>query len=175
MLGAEGFQGSKRLSEKMVQLYKLSSEQLSQQKHYDFGMRAVKSVLVMAGTLKRANLDQDERDVLIRAMKDANVPKFLAQDLPLFLAIVQDLFPENNPAEPEYGEFMVQLKESIAKAGLQEHPPFLNKVKQLHETFLVRFGCMLVGFTGSAKTTCFKMLAETMTQLRLKEHKDPVY
>lgn len=30
MLGAEGFQGSKNLSEKMVQLYKLSSEQLSQ-------------------------------------------------------------------------------------------------------------------------------------------------
>ena len=40
-------------------------------------MRAVKSVLVMAGSLKRSNLDQNESDVLIRAMKDANVPKFL--------------------------------------------------------------------------------------------------
>jgi len=50
-------------------------------------------VLVMAGSLKRANPDTNEDAVLIRAMRDANVPKFLKDDLPLFAAIVQDLFP----------------------------------------------------------------------------------
>eukprot|EP00955_Chlamydomonas_euryale_P044499 352906-Chlamydomonas_euryale.AAC.1 len=59
----------------MVQLYKLASEQLSQQDHYDFGMRALKSVLVMAGALKRANPDLNEDIVLIRAMRDSNIPK----------------------------------------------------------------------------------------------------
>ncbi len=88
MLFAEGFGNAKILSKKMVQLYKLSSEQLSQQDHYDFGMRAVKSVLVMAGSLKRANPDESEDAVLIRAMRDSNVPKFLKDDLPLFSAIV---------------------------------------------------------------------------------------
>lgn len=77
----------------MVQLYKLSDEQLSQQDHYDFGMRAVKSVLVIAGNLKRSNPNLPEDVLLIKAMRDANVPKFLADDLPLFNAIVQDLFP----------------------------------------------------------------------------------
>ena len=57
MLFAEGFENASILSKKMVQLYKLSSEQLSQQDHYDFGMRAVKSLLVMAGSLKRAEPD----------------------------------------------------------------------------------------------------------------------
>ena len=69
-LFSEGFNGSKQLSGKMTQLYKLSSEQLSQQKHYDFGMRAVKSVLEMAGALKRAEPEAKEDNQLIRAMSN---------------------------------------------------------------------------------------------------------
>jgi dynein heavy chain len=71
----------------MVQMYKLCSEQLSQQDHYDFGMRAVKSVLVMAGALKRATPDRDEDVVLICALRDSNLPKFLADDSLLFQVI----------------------------------------------------------------------------------------
>ena len=37
----------------MCILYKMSKEQLSKQYHYDFGLWALKSVLVMAGALKR--------------------------------------------------------------------------------------------------------------------------
>lgn len=93
MLFSEGFSSAKELSKKMTKLYKLSSEQLSQQDHYDFGMRAVKSVLVMAGGLKRAEQDVPEDIILIRAMQDSNVPKFLAHDIPLFNGIIEDLFP----------------------------------------------------------------------------------
>jgi dynein heavy chain len=67
-------------------------------------MRAVKSVLVMAGSLKRSNPDMQEDGVLIRAMRDSNVPKFLKDDLPLFSAIIQDLFPTAEIKEVDYGE-----------------------------------------------------------------------
>ena len=163
MLYSEGFGKSDNLSKKMVQLYKLSSEQLSQQKHYDFGMRAVKSVLVMAGGLKRANPDDPEDAVLIRAMKDANLPKFLKDDLPLFLAIVQDLFPTVTIKEANYDTFIKNIKRQLVKRNLQAHGPFMNKVIQLFETFNVRFGVMLVGFTGSGKTTCYEILCDVMT------------
>ena len=78
----------------MIKLYKLSSEQLSQQKHYDFGMRAVKSVLEMAGNLKRQFPQESEQTLLIKSLRDSNIPKFLDQDLPLFNALIQDLFPD---------------------------------------------------------------------------------
>lgn len=100
MLFAEGFENASVLSKKMVQLYKLSSEQLSQQDHYDFGMRAVKSLLVMAGSLKRAEPNLEEDSILIKAMKSSNIPKFLKADIPLFTSLIYDLFPTIKIPEP---------------------------------------------------------------------------
>lgn len=67
-------------------------------------MRAVKSVLVMAGALKRAEPGLNEDVVLIRAMRDSNVPKFLKDDLPLFSALISDLFPTAVIKEVDYGD-----------------------------------------------------------------------
>lgn len=84
---------SQVLAKKMTVLYKLSKEQLSSQHHYDFGLRALKSVLVMAGSLKRSSPDMSEALVLMRALRDMNLPKFVYDDVPLFLGLINDLFP----------------------------------------------------------------------------------
>lgn len=81
------------LAKKMTVLYRLAREQLSKQHHYDFGLRALKSVLVMAGALKRGAPDMSESVVLMRALRDSNLPKFVYDDVPLFLGLVSDLFP----------------------------------------------------------------------------------
>ena len=53
MLSSEGFKYGKTISNKIVVLYQLMSQQLSKQDHYDFGLRAIKSVLTCAGSIRR--------------------------------------------------------------------------------------------------------------------------
>lgn len=61
MLYSQGYKSAERLAGKIVSLFELCADQLSSQSHYDFGLRALKSVLVSAGNLKRKEANNQER------------------------------------------------------------------------------------------------------------------
>ncbi|GJM17622.1 MAG: hypothetical protein DHS20C13_29490 [Thermodesulfobacteriota bacterium] len=62
--------------------------------HYDWGLRAVKSVLRQAGKLKRQNEGKDENLLLFGALKDFNLPKIVTDDKSIFINLLKDLFSE---------------------------------------------------------------------------------
>jgi len=88
MLVAEGFQEAKLLARKFITLYTLCRELLSKQDHYDWGLRAIKSVLVVAGKLKRDDRQRPEEQVLMRALRDFNMPKVVTDDIPVFIGLI---------------------------------------------------------------------------------------
>ena len=138
MLFSYGYMENRKCAQKMVATFKLCSEQLSSQDHYDYGMRAVKTVITAAGNLKRASPDANEEALLMRALQDVNVPKFLAHDLPLFAGILSDLFPGIERPAFDYGPLLLSLKESILDKNLQPVQIFLRKNIELYEMICVR-------------------------------------
>ncbi len=81
MLYSQGFRQAEVLSKKIVPLFTLLSEQLSNQSHYDFGLRSLKSVLVMAGNIKREKIkndtqNEDEQEVNIRIRRQRRKFKY---------------------------------------------------------------------------------------------------
>ncbi|KAF4320280.1 hypothetical protein JM18_005063 [Phytophthora kernoviae] len=166
MFFAYGYEKAKQCGAKMVTTFKLCSEMLSSQSHYDYGMRAVKTVITAAGNYKRSDPDMDEEVLLLRALQDVNLPKFLAHDIPLFGGIISDLFPGKSRPQLNLGALIRVIKLTIEKQHLQVHPFFLMKVVQLYETLCVRHGLMVVGSTGGGKSANLNVLADALTELK---------
>ncbi|XP_063728306.1 dynein axonemal heavy chain 6-like isoform X2 [Symsagittifera roscoffensis] len=174
ILFSAGFSTAKPLSTKIVNLYQLASRQLSQQDHYDFGMRAIKSVLVMAGQRKSNMIisknvakftKEEESLILISSLQDANLPKFIAEDVSLFEGILADLFP--GVMTPQSNEVVLQkaINLAIMDLNVTSWNSQREKVVQLYSQLLVRHGVMLVGPTSGGKTVVRNILQKALYYL----------
>uniref|UniRef100_A0A3Q3RVK4 Dynein axonemal heavy chain 2 n=1 Tax=Mastacembelus armatus TaxID=205130 RepID=A0A3Q3RVK4_9TELE len=168
ILFAEGFDNCKALAKKVFTLYSLAVQQLSKQDHYDFGLRALTSLLRYAGKKRRSCVKIPDEEILLKAMKDMNIAKLTSADLPLFNGITQDLFPSVETPIIDYGQLKEAIELELRQSGLQVTPFAITKVIQLYETKNSRHSSMLVGKTGSAKSITWRTLQRALTALHRK-------
>ncbi|KAL7038933.1 hypothetical protein ACKWTF_009751 [Chironomus riparius] len=190
MLFSQGFRTAEKLACKIVPFFKLCDEQLSNQSHYDFGLRALKSVLVSAGNVKRdrimkikENMRQSgqeninegtiaenlpEQEILIQSVCETMVPKLVAEDIPLLFSLLNDVFPNVGYTRAE----MKGLKDEIKKVCAEEYlvtgegdeqgAHWMEKVLQLYQVSVISHGLMMVGPSGSGKSTAWKVLLKAL-------------
>ncbi|XP_059684255.1 dynein axonemal heavy chain 17 [Gavia stellata] len=168
MLVAEGFIDAKLLARKFITLYTLCKELLSKQDHYDWGLRAIKSVLVVAGSLKRGDPGRAEDQVLMRALRDFNIPKIVTDDLPIFMGLIGDLFPALDVPRKRDLSFEKIIRQSMLELKLQAEESLVLKVVQLEELLQVRHSVFVIGSAGCGKSQVLRSLNKTYQSMKLK-------
>lgn len=120
----------------------------------------MKSVLVVAGGFKRLEPDLLEEALLMRALRDFNVPKIVREDEVVFFGLLGDLFPGMDPPR----KMDLPLEEHVFQAciAVGNHPDevFRLKVVQLEELLQIRHCVFIMGPPGAGKTQSWKTLAE---------------
>jgi len=128
-------------------------------------MRAVISVLRAAGAVKQKFPEEKEDVLMLRSLKDVNLPKFLAHDIPLFEGILTDLFPGVSLPKPDYKKMTIAIEANCVVCNIQPTEVFMEKIFQLYEMILVRHGLMLVGYSYGAKTEAYRILAAALSDM----------
>ncbi|OQR92538.1 dynein heavy chain [Achlya hypogyna] len=172
MLFSQGITTAEYMAAKVVLLFNLCEDQLSKQPHYDFGLRALKSVLVSAGQLKRnltamstAAVADIEAEALIRSVCDTVVPKLVASDVTIFETLLQGVFPGTDVHRVNEPELRAHIVEIAAAKQLVAHDKWVEKALQLYQVMQLRHGVMLVGPSGMGKTTAWQVLLEAMERV----------
>ncbi len=152
-LSVSGFSQSKLLGRKLGRLLSCLCDTLSSCEHYDFSLRAATAIIARATEIG-FHSKADEVAALFSAVKTLFEPRLLPEDFPAFRKLLSDFFPSvlsDSQAEAVIAVGMV--KRVLEKAGLGPSPLLVEKSVQLSHLLEASKGVIIVGPTGSGKST----------------------
>jgi dynein heavy chain 1, cytosolic len=173
MLYSQGIVTAEQLSGKVVDLFQLCESKMSKQRHYDFGLRALKTLLVSAGALKRHAFEgktlkgdevtMAEKNALIVGACNNVLPKLVAEDMPIFAEVLEEVFPGSTVATMEDSKAREEIIVVCQEKKFVPAEGFIQKILQLKQVIENRHGVMVVGKSG--KSAALNVLLEVLEKL----------
>uniref|UniRef100_A0A672FSM8 Cytoplasmic dynein 2 heavy chain 1 n=1 Tax=Salarias fasciatus TaxID=181472 RepID=A0A672FSM8_SALFA len=170
ILYSEGFKNGEMLGRKLVAIFNLARELLTPQQHYDWGLRALKTVLKACGSLLqqlRRSHDKDkieEAGLVVQALRLNTMSKLTFADSSRFDALVKDVFSGVSFTDVEDQLLMQALEQVYKEAQLELIPSQLKKALELNEQLRQRMGVVIVGPSGAGKSTLWRMLRAALSK-----------
>ncbi|KAJ4379809.1 dynein heavy chain [Didymella sp. IMI 355093] len=172
MLYSQGFSQAKDLSKQVVPFFDSCASSLSKQAHYDFGLRALKSVLVSSGGLKRARIaviDTEEADeavmepqIIVQSLRETIAPKLIRSDVEIMRSIEEEAFPGVQYIPAPLDKLTDAIRKQAAKSKLVVSEAWLTKILQLYQIQNLHHGVMMVGSSGSGKSAAWRTLLRAL-------------
>ncbi|XP_076646917.1 dynein cytoplasmic heavy chain beethoven [Halictus rubicundus] len=162
LLECAGFLDASTLAKQLVETLDIAEILLSSQPHYDWGLRALRSVLDAIP----AKTELDETSRLVAAIRASTLPKLTQEDTTKFLSLLEDIFPNVNPSSSTFidrRDLQAVLQQLCADQELSNE--MANRCIQLNDQLKGRTGVAIVGPAGSGKTTIRKLLCEALTKI----------
>ena len=163
------------LGRKLVSLFTMAQHLLSPQQHYDWGLRALKSILNDSGNILYSQKKQhgklsisEETGVMLRALCSSTIPKLTSGDVFGFQEILSDIFPGEAPQIISNSALEDAIRSCAENLGLTLSQDILNKVLQLNQALQQRIGVIIAGPPGSGKSTLWKLLHSAYEVLCIK-------
>ena len=169
MLYSQGIVSAEKLAGPVVDLFIMSQKQMSKQSHYDFGLRALKTLLVSAGGLKRKAIAEQksisaddlvgvERSVLIQGACNNIIPKLVAGDIGIFSTILEKVFPGSIMSKISDDGLSSKIDEICKSFNYIPDEKWVQKILQLKMVIEMRHGVMIVGPSGVGKSSALRTL-----------------
>ena len=119
-----------------------------------------------AGKFKRGEPDKPEAGLLMRALRDFNLPKIVQDDMVVFLGLLKDLFPDVFDSMPRARDldFEKLVGEVAAEALLQPTEYFVQNVVDLQDLLDIRHCVFTMGSSGNNKSESWKTLAKAWSK-----------
>ncbi|KAJ5782973.1 hypothetical protein N7457_004747 [Penicillium paradoxum] len=176
MLFSQGFKQAKALSKQTVPFFDHCASRLSKQAHYDFGLRALKSVLVSSGGLKRARLATSdgelgpdaviEPQIIVQSLRETIAPKLVRDDVETMLDIQMEDFPGVDYVPANFEKLTQAIRDIATKEQhLVDSEMWITKALQLYQIQTIHHGVMMVGKSGAGKSAAWKILLQAMQRI----------